>query len=231
MIISHKHKFIFIKTNKTAGTSIEIELSKVCGPIDIITPIGPYGEKIRKKIGGKGPQNYLAPLSNYTSKDIIQVLKKRKFKKKYYNHIRAKSVRKHIGADIWDEYFKFCFERNPWDRIISLYYWKTRKQKCPPSISEFINSEAPYLLKKKGFYLYTINKKIAVDKICKFENISQEMSDIFNILNISFDLNLPRLKSKIRKDNRSYKDILSAKDRDLIAEIFQDEIKICGYTF
>ena len=37
MIISHKHKFIFIKTVKTAGTSIDIALSKICEPQDIIT--------------------------------------------------------------------------------------------------------------------------------------------------------------------------------------------------
>src|SRR6266852_6489903 len=41
MIISHKYKLIFIKTVKTAGTSIEVFLSKQCGPMDIVTPIAP----------------------------------------------------------------------------------------------------------------------------------------------------------------------------------------------
>lgn len=48
MIISHKHKFIFIKTKKTAGTSIEIALSSICDADDIITRISSEDEKTRK---------------------------------------------------------------------------------------------------------------------------------------------------------------------------------------
>ena len=36
MIISHKHQFIFIKTVKTAGTSIEVLLDSICGPDDVV---------------------------------------------------------------------------------------------------------------------------------------------------------------------------------------------------
>ena len=61
MILSHKNKFIFIKSFKTASTSLEIALSKYCGEKDIITPIVSEDEKIRKMIGYKGPQNYKSP--------------------------------------------------------------------------------------------------------------------------------------------------------------------------
>lgn len=54
MIISHKYKFIFVRTRKTAGTSIEIGLSRFCEKEDVITPIDYEDEEIRKKMGYRG---------------------------------------------------------------------------------------------------------------------------------------------------------------------------------
>ena len=78
MIISHAHKFIFLKTNKTAGTSIEIALSKFCGPSDIITPISPEDEEMRRKLGYLGSQNYVLPISSYSVYDVYKWLIKQK---------------------------------------------------------------------------------------------------------------------------------------------------------
>ena len=58
MIISHLHKFIFIKTKKTASTSIEVGLSGICGPRDSITPLMQPDEARRRKMGYRGMQNF-----------------------------------------------------------------------------------------------------------------------------------------------------------------------------
>jgi hypothetical protein len=50
-----EHKFIFIKTKKTAGTAIEVALSELCGPLDVITS---YREGSEEQRRGRGPQNY-----------------------------------------------------------------------------------------------------------------------------------------------------------------------------
>ena len=77
VIASHQHRFIFLKTRKTAGTSVEIALSKVCGPDDIITEISPEDEKLRQAAGGRPPQNFESP----------------PLERKAYNHMGAKAVR------------------------------------------------------------------------------------------------------------------------------------------
>ena len=221
MIISHKYKYIFLKTNKTAGTSIEIALSKHCGPQDIITPISPEDEETRQKLGFPGPQNYQLPTSHQASEGRHL---------KYYNHISAKEVRAHIGDDIWNSYFKFCFERNPWDRMISGYYWRCQTEPRP-SISEFMQSDYPMLLKKRGIGLYTIDGKIAVNRICRFENLQQEMETVRTALGIPEELQLPRAKSRFRKDKRPYQEVLNDAERDFVSGLFKDEIKLLGYKF
>ena len=52
MIISHNNKFIFIKTFKVSGTSMEIALSNYLGKQDIITPINLEEEILRYKKTG-----------------------------------------------------------------------------------------------------------------------------------------------------------------------------------
>ena len=51
MIVSFQHEFIFVKTRKTAGTSIEMALTPFCGPDDIVTPIDPPDERSRTLAG------------------------------------------------------------------------------------------------------------------------------------------------------------------------------------
>jgi len=57
MILSVRHKFVFIKGMKVAGTSVEMALAPLCGAADIVTPISPVDELARMQRGGRA-QNY-----------------------------------------------------------------------------------------------------------------------------------------------------------------------------
>ena len=227
MIISHRHQFIFIKTEKTAGTSIEIALSKFCGDEEIITPLVPKDEQIRQEISGRGAQNYLVPKNKYTPRKWAKLLIKGK-SSEFYNHITAKEIKQFVSPGVWNNYFKFCFERNPWDKVISWYYWRY-KSEPRPSITEFIDSgEAK---KVSGYPLYTIDGQVVADKIGLFENLSEELAAISTQLQLPEQVELPQTKSGFRKDRRHYSDILTAQDKNAIATLFQREIELLGYTY
>jgi hypothetical protein len=230
MILSHKYKFIFIKTNKTAGTSVEIALSKFLGDDDVITPIVEEDEQTRSDLGYRGPRNYLAPAREYNLRSMASLVFKGKKQPRFYNHIPAWKVKARVGEQVWNDYYKFCFERNPWDRVISHYYW-LYKSEPRPAIREYLQSSDVRKLKRRGIELYTIDGQVAVDKVCRFEDLAEELEIIRKQVGIPEELELPHAKSKFREDKRSYHDILDEEGRATIAELFRQEIAICGYEY
>ncbi len=229
MILSHKHKFIFIKTQKTAGTSIEIALSRICGQRDIIAPISMEDEKHRCDLGYRGSQNYVLRPKLRSRKDLLNLILFKQ-RKTFYNHIPAVQIKELIGRNIWDNYYKFCFERNPFDKIISWYYWNGGKTKYP-SIMDFMKAGKAGEI--KGFDLYTINSLIVVDKVYKYEELSAAMLDITERLNLSEPLELPttRAKAGIRKDKGHYREILTNEEVEWISKTFAREMACFNYEF
>ena len=58
MIVCHSRQFIFLKTRKTAGTSLEVALSKLCGDHDTLPPLTSEDAQLRMLISGRSAQNY-----------------------------------------------------------------------------------------------------------------------------------------------------------------------------
>jgi len=228
MIVSHEHRYIFLKVSKTAGTSVEIALSKYCGDQDIITPISEADEKLRKAVRGRSPQNHLAPPEGHWIRRFRLGPDRRRLR--YKNHMTAQSVKQEIGESIWDEYFKFCIARNPWDRVVSQYYYTHRKEPRPP-LAEFLDSKPLQRLQRQGFELYTIDGRVAVDRVCRFERLEEDLEEVRLKLGLPEKLALPRAKSSYRVDKRSYREIFNPREADTIRATFQDEISLLGYEF
>jgi len=229
MIINHTYKFIFIKTQKTASTSIEIALSSLCDENDIVTVISPKDEAIRQKLGYQGPTNDVLPITSYGLGEITQYFNKTK-RKAYYNHISCREVKELIGDEIYDSYYKFCFERNPYDKAISLFFHQGGYQKWK-SIEEFIQHGGLKII--NGFDQYTIDKIVAVDDIFKFENIQEGLDMVSEKLKLDAPIQMPetKSKSKFRKDKRPYSEVLTSEEKKLIDVIWARERELIGYTF
>lgn len=226
-IVSHRHRFIFIKTRKTAGTSIEIALSTMCGDEDIIGRLGPRDESLRREYGGVGPQHYHVPFRRYALRDWARLLRYRR-RRRYTQHMAARSLRKRLTSAEWGEYFKFCFERNPWDKAISLYYWRTCGMSSPPDLIEFLREVEQESL--SNWALYTVADEVVVDHMAKYEDLEAELGEIRAHLGLE-RIELPRAKGGVREDRRSYRDVLGSAGRQLVARRCRREIDHFGYEF
>jgi len=243
LILSHKYKFIFIKTRKTAGSSLELYLSKYCGPEDIVTPIGP-----KENTHPRNYRGYFNPIPELRMKNVrfVRGIIPRLLKRmRYSQHIAAAVVKTRLPEYIWDNYFKFCIERNPWDKVVSYYYWRKHWEENSTSIfywrKKLMNPDRSFddFLKEKNFpinhYLYTDvsdENRIIVDRIIKYENLNEELGDIFHKLRVPFDGSLNvHAKSTQRKERHDYRNMYNKKQKYIVAKAFEKELQLHGYQF
>jgi hypothetical protein len=229
MIISHKYKFIFIKTTKTAGTSIEVFLSQHCGPDDVLTPIRP-------PVAPHVARNYMGlwnPLpeivSDYGLKRFRSILTRFLKRRKFYNHIPARTVKQLVSPEVWNNYFKFCVERNPWDKTLSHYHMVKDRSGGNLTFDQ-------YLQKGRFSVNYPIycdgRGGLLVDKVVKYESLMDELGAIFGKLGIPFDGSLGvKAKSEHRKDRTPYQQIYTERQKEIVAKAFRIEIEMHGYKF
>jgi hypothetical protein len=240
MIVSHRHRFVFVKTRKTAGTSVELALSQACGPEDIVTPVSPEDEPLRAE-GDPGPRNYyMGPWWRQRPRELLRSLVGGGRRPCLYNHVPAARARRLLGREVWDGYYRFCFERNPWDKVVSAYYWRNRDQlgpdgEPPLSFASFV-AQGPKAWRVSDLHLYTLRGELLVDRVCRFEQLEQELGSVCEQLGVSWDGRLPSAKATTRrrapgKAKRDYTSYYSDAEVAAVGRCFRREIELMGYRF
>jgi Sulfotransferase family len=231
MIISHEHKFIFLKTKKTAGTSLELALRSLCGDDDVITPIhedrwGATGEV-------RGPQHWRRHGWWQSSRPLGRrpVFKRVARDLGYYDHMPAAEARALLGDDrIWNSYFKFAFDRNPWDRQISHYYFRSRGRKFfKPSFRDYMHRD--WRARLNNYEIYTIDGDVCVDFVGRYETLERDFARALAQIGLSFKRPLPRAKTAFRAGPRSYQRYYDDDTRALVAGWYAPEIALLDYRF
>ena len=177
-------------------------------------------------MGYLGPQNYNVPRHKYSKLEWISYIRTAR-RKQFYNHADAQFIRDCIGDQDWNSYFKFSFERDPFDKAISRYYWSTREPR--PDISHYISSAPVDLL--SNWNIYTINDQIAVDFIGRYDNLDNDLASICSKIGLPDELSLPRAKSSYRKSREHYSKVLNAEARSRIEIVCAKEISAFNYCW
>jgi hypothetical protein len=239
MIISHKHKFVYVHIPKTGGTSIKDALA-------------PYGQRFTFHEGYKIP-NLRRPGASSTS----------------VYHPTASEIRDYflkMGWD-WDAYFKFSFIRNPWDQLVSAYYYRdaylsensrySKKVKWLfdiMSACRFVSKSNPRVEKIYNKFL-TIKKRhpkfesilkntpltniaatlwcldtddsTMLDFIGRFENLQEDFNTVCNKIGISRQ----ELPHNNKSKHKHYTEYYTDETRDIVAEKLAMDIEYFGYKF
>jgi len=234
VIVSHRHRFIFLKTTKTAGSALELALAAYCGPDDVLTPLGREEEDLVRAGALPIPQNHTLPRARWSFVERLRA-PFRGPPARFTSHMNAAAARAELGDAVWAGYFKFAFARDPWDRVLSLYHWIHRRELARgarvPSVAEFIGHPRVRRHHGHGFGVYTIDGAVAVDRVCRYERLPEELAFLGELFGLPAPLVLPYTKHLVRHDRRPPHEVLTAADAARIGEIFADEIALLGYRF
>lgn len=234
MIVSHRFRFIFIKTYKVGGTSLEIALSKHLGQDDIVTPIKRKDEALRRELGFTGARNYLEPFAACDWRQKGQYLAalvkgERHRPMRYRNHTPARVAKRLLGPEIWNSYFKFTVERDPWSQSVSRYFWE--KPDC--DFTEYIKRGANY--RRPNYEIYSINGIPAVDHVIRYEDLANGLEAVRTQCGYPEDIEgimRPiRAKGEHNPRQKDYRSLYNAETREIVATQFAREIKLFGYRF
>lgn len=156
-MVSHENKCIYVHIPKTAGSSI-IELLKI--------------EKNKKdKKQYQWPENKFRPPSAHHLRAID-----------YLNNNNVNGI--HVTKKQFNEYFKFAFVRNPFDRIVSEYKFRHHPRKY--DFKTFLFKQLPrgswedeycHIIPQYDF-IYDNKGNCLVDYVARFENLKTEFDSI-----------------------------------------------------
>ena len=150
-------------------------------------------------------------------------------------HAHASDVRNRF-PEAWRDYFKFCFVRNPFDRAVSDYLWRTRKTgNTKMAFREFLRrleqrdfSDATIPRHFDNWPIYTIDNRIAVDFVGRFEQLEEDLDEIFARMGLQYP---PLTHAKRMQRAGSYHDWYRGGEQDLVERLFANEIRQFGYSF
>lgn len=228
MLISHRHQFIYTKTAKTAGTSVEAYFERFCMPEGEWSPA-----HARAEYEGE------AGVIGYRGRDADRY--------KWYNHMPAARIREQLGEERWQRYFKFCVVRNPWEKAISAFAHFGKAHQLPGGLGGALwrwrfpshnREQLRFLhwLRKAGppndRDKYLIGGQVCVDEFIRYEALKEGMKAVCEKIGLSWDESqLPNYKAGVRKPEDLAGNLYLAPAREFVARFYAFEIGRFGYRF
>ena len=158
------------------------------------------------------------------------------------HHQTAREIIASVGQDQWNKAYKFTLVRNPWDKVVSHYEYRRKRNKTEVasrniSFSDWVKKT--YGPEKDPFYfnnprafqpqvewLKNNEGRIDIDFIGKFESINDDFDQIKST--IGLEAELPHLNASTRAGYQSYYD---DETREIVAHWFREDIEAFEYQF
>jgi len=162
----------------------------------------------------------------------------------YYWHASAASLRKHFieqGWD-WDTYYKFSFIRNPWDMVVSSYFYLKHEHESrfyykDFSFEDFVfrgqhilsHQPIPFDTNQVDFLIDSDYNSVEylINHIGRFEYMQKDFNSICSEIGITCE-SLPKIN---KTKHKHYSEYYNSETREFIKNKYAKDIYEFGYEY
>lgn len=217
MLLSIRHRFLFVHIAKTGGTSVRAAL-----------------EGLRWRDPWYYPMFLCSRISHLSGHRLGTKLPR---------HAKVVAAQELLPREYFDALFKFAFVRNPWDLQVSSFHHIRRERPHylggHETFADFLrwklDPERPYQyhidtsITPQTDYLIDLRGRIIVDYIGRYEHLHQDFATVCERIGIRAPALPHERQAKDRqRDYRHYYDDATA---ELVARHFARDIELLGYGF
>ena len=144
-------------------------------------------------------------------------------------HFPASSARKLIGEDLWDRCFKFSFVRNPFDKIVSQFFYNSHKFgfKKGVSFKEYVKAWDSGAKISVHPQLNSDYIDEDLDFIGRFENLQKD----FDFICDKLDISRRALPHKNKSNHEHYTKYYDEETKSIISKRFAIDLERFNYKF
>ena len=158
-----------------------------------------------------------------------------------FEHLTASEKIRQIGLERWNSRYTFAVVRNPWDKVVSHYFYRVQTNQTNMgnghiSFEDWVrlaygDKDSRFYDKKKMFmpqlnWISNSDDEIIVDFICRFEKLSNDFEHVCN--RVGMPAELPHVKTSKRGD---YRDYYCAETSEIVHQHFYKDIEKFNYSF
>ena len=157
-------------------------------------------------------------------------------------HLKACELQEKIGDQVFNDYFKFTFVRNPFSKCLSEYFWEKTYLNESLNFNDWVKlklgdlinqSKNNIIMERQGHnleqykFIYDTSDNSLVDFIGRFENLQEDFDFICDKIGI------PRqqLPHKNKSKHKHYTEYYDNETKQIVAEKYAKDIEYFGYEF
>jgi len=222
-LVSFQHNFVYLRTRKTASTSVEMYLQPFCMPAgqavseynrrQIISDVGIVGRRLR---------DTSPPLHIRASGTMRRMLGRPNWRP----HMSAQEVHANLPASFWSSALKVSSVRNPFARTVSSFFWFLALRDETIDEPMKLVSRFRYYVRNGRFHddreIVTLDGQFLPDVLIRQEHLAGDLAALSERLGLDTSQSTLPVTKKTKSSDKAARPTLRAFYNDKTADIVRE---------